>query len=283
MIILTDKKLVIPVGIAPNYAGAGNTDIKLQSKSVTITENGSKTLFPDGNYDGFSQVNINTNVPNNPVLEDKSVEISENGDYRFTPGPAYDGIGNFRIKVNVETYDPIPVESVKTAYPSFEQDVTVVPSEGFEAMSSVIVKKADVNLQDKTVDKASTSEIVLRADAGYQGLGTVTVAPIKTKTVSADPSTNVQEFSANTEVNEYITSVTVNPVNARSINVDPSTNFQEFSANTEENEYITYVTVNRINARSINVDPSTNSQNVNANVEGNEYITSVTVNPVKTK
>ena len=168
MIILTDKKLVIPVGIAPNYAGAGNTDIKLQSKSVTITENGSKTLFPDGNYDGFSQVNINTDVKSNPVLEDKSVEISENGDYRFTPGTAYDGIGNFRLKVNVESYDPIPVESVKTAYPSFEQDVTVVPSDGYEAMSSVIVKKAEVNLQDKTVDKASTSEIILRADAGYQ-------------------------------------------------------------------------------------------------------------------
>ena len=432
MIILTDKKLVIPVGIAPNYAGAGNTDIKLQSKSVTITENGSKTLFPDGNYDGFSQVNINTNVPNNPVLEDKSVEISENGDYSFIPGPAYDGIGNFRLKVNVATYDPIPVESVKTAYPSFEQDVTVVPSDGYEAMSSVIVKKAEVNLQtksvtinengstsftpddnfmglskidittnvelnpvletrseqitengsykftpspdydgignldlvvnvdvndptrvessktaypsfendvtvtpsegfdamgtvivkkaepnlqDKNVDKASTSEIVLRADAGYQGLGTVTVAPIKTKTVSADPSTNVQEFSANTENNEYITSVIVNPVNTTSISVDPSTNsqvvnapeneyitsvtvnpvgtktvtadpstnVQDFSANTQNNEYITSVTVNPVGTKTVTVDSSTVVQTVNANVEGNEYITSVTVNPVKTK
>ena len=400
MIILTDKKLVIPVGIAPNYAGAGNSDIKLQSKSVTITENGSKTLFPDGNYDGFSQVNITTNVPNNPVLEDKSVEISENGDYRFTPGAAYDGIGNFRLKVNVATYDPIPVESVKTAYPSFEQDVTVVPSEGFEAMSSVIVKKAEVNLQtksvtinengstsftpdnnfmglskidittnvelnpvletrseqitengsykftpspdydgignldlvvnvdvpeqtkvessktaypsfeqdvtvtpsvgfdamgtvivkkaepnlqDKTVDKASTSEIVLRADAGYQGLGTVTVAPIKTKTVTADTSTNVQEFSANTENNEYITYVTVNRVNARSINVDPSTNAQTINANVEGNEYITSVTVNPVGTKTVNIDSSTIVQTVNANVEGNEYITAVTVNPVKTK
>ena len=400
MIILTDKKLVIPVGIAPNYAGAGNSDIKLQSKSVTITENGSKTLFPDGNYDGFSQVNITTNVPNNPVLEDKSVEISENGDYRFTPGPAYDGIGNFRLKVNVASYEPIPVESVKTAYPSFENDVTVVPSEGYEAMSTVIVKKAEVNLQtksvtinengstsftpdnnfmglskidittnvelnpvletrseqitengsykftpspdydgignldlvvnvdvndptrvessktaypsfendvtvvpsegfdamgtvivkkaepnlqNKTVDKASTSEIVLRADAGYQGLGTVTVAPIKTKTVSADPSTNVQEFSANTENNEYITNVTVNPINARSINVDPSTNFQEFSANVERNEYITAVTVNPVGTKTVTVDPSTNVQTVNANTEVNEYISTVTVNPVGTK
>ena len=278
MIILTDKKLVIPVGIAPNYAGAGNSDIKLQSKSVTITENGSKTLFPDSNYTGFSQVNITTNVVNNPVLEDKNVEIIENGDYSFIPGPTYDGIGNFRLKVNVETYDPIPVQSVKTAYPSFENDVTVVPSEGYEAMSSVIVKKAEPNLQDKAVDKASTSEIVLRADAGYQGLGTVTVAPIKTKTVSADPSTNVQEFSANTEVNEYITNVTVNPVNTTSINVDPSTNVQ--TVNATENTYISTVTVNPVGTKTVNLDPSTNSQEVNANVEGNEYITTVTVNPV---
>ena len=400
MIILTDKKLVIPVGIAPNYAGAGNSDVKLQSKSVTITENGSKTLLPDSNYTGFSQVNITTNVANNPVLEDKNVEIIENGDYSFTPSPAYDGIGNFRLKVNVEIPEPIPVESVKTAYPSFENDVTVVPSEGYEAMSSVIVKKAEVNLQtksvtinengstsftpdvnfmglskidittnvelnpvletrseeitengsykftpgaaydgignldlvvnvdvndptkvessktaypsfeqdvtvtpsvgfdamgtvivkkaepnlqDKTVDKASTSEIVLRADAGYQGLGTVTVAPIKTTTVTADPSTNVQEFSANTENNEYITNVTVNPVGTKTVTADPSTNVQEFSANTQNNEYITSVTVNPVGTKTVTLDSSINVQTVNANVGGNEYITSVTVNPIGTK
>ena len=267
MIIITDKTLVIPVGIAPNYAGAGNADVKLQSKSVTITENGSKTLFPDSNYTGFSQVNITTNVANNPVLEDKSVEIIENGDYSFIPGPTYDGIGNFRLKVNVETYDPIPVQSVKTAYPSFENDVTVVPSEGYEAMSSVIVKKAEPNLQDKTVAKASTSEIVLRADAGYQGLGTVTVAPIKTKTVSADPSTNVQEFSANPENNEYITSVTVNPVGTKTVTVDSSTNSQTFNANVEGNEYITSVTVNPVKTKSLSITPRLVEQTFTAEQE----------------
>ena len=255
MIIITDKTLVIPVGIAPNYAGAGNADVKLQSKSVTITENGSKTLFPDSNYTGFSQVNITTNVVNNPVLEDKNVEIIENGDYSFIPGPTYDGIGNFRLKVNVETHEPIQVQPVKTAYPSFENDVTVVPSEGYEAMNSVIVKKAEPNLQDKAVDKASTSEIVLRADAGYQGLGTVTVAPIKTKTVTADPSTNVQEFSANTENNEYITSVTVNPVGTKTVTVDSSINAQTINANVEGNEYITSVTVNPVKTKSLSITP----------------------------
>ena len=267
MIIITDKTLVIPVGIAPNYAGAGNADVKLQSKSVTITENGSKTLFPDSNYTGFSQVNITTNVANNPVLEDKNVEIIENGDYSFIPGPTYDGIGNFRLKVNVETHEPIQVQPVKTAYPSFENDVTVVPSEGYEAMSSVIVKKAEPNLQDKTVDKASTSEIVLRADAGYQGLGTVTVAPIKTKTVSADPSTNVQEFSANTEVNEYITNVTVNPVGTKTVTIDSSINVQTVNANVEGNEYITSVTVNPVKTKSLSITPRIVEQTFTAEQE----------------
>ena len=267
MIIITDKTLVIPVGIAPNYAGAGNSDVKLQSKSVTITENGSKTLFPDSNYTGFSQVNITTNVVNNPVLEDKNVEIIENGDYSFIPGPTYDGIGNFRLKVNVETHEPIQVQPVKTAYPSFENDVTVVPSEGYEAMSSVIVKKAEPNLQDKTVDKASTSEIVLRADAGYQGLGTVTVAPIKTKTVSADPSTNVQEFSANTENNEYITSVTVNPVGTKTVTIDSSINAQTINANVEGNEYITSVTVNPVKTKSLSITPRIVEQTFTAEQE----------------
>lgn len=267
MIIITDKTLVIPVGIAPNYAGAGNADVKLQSKSVTITENGSKTLFPDSNYTGFSQVNITTNVVNNPVLEDKNVEIIENGDYSFIPGPTYDGIGNFRLKVNVETHEPIQVQPVKTAYPSFENDVTVVPSEGYEAMSSVIVKKAEPNLQDKAVDKASTSEIVLRADAGYQGLGTVTVAPIKTTTVTADPSTNVQEFSANTENNEYITSVTVNPVGTKTVTIDSSINVQTVNANVEGNEYITSVTVNPVKTKSLSITPRIVEQTFTAEQE----------------
>ena len=207
MIILTDKMLVIPVGISPNYAGAGKSDIKIQdSKDVTITENGSTTVVPDENFDVITQVNITTDVK--PALEDKSVEITENGDYNYTASAPYYGIGNFNLKVNVQW----PVESEKTVYPSFNEDITVLPSEGFDAMSSVIVKKAEANLQDKTVDKASTSQIVLTADEGYQGLGTVTVAPIKTTSVTADPSTNVQDVNANTEENEYITSVTVNPV-----------------------------------------------------------------------
>ena len=240
MIILTDKTLIIPVGISPNYAGAGESDIKLQTKEVTITENGSKTVVPDENFDGFTKVNITTNV--NPALEDKSVQITENGDYNYTASAPYYGIGNFNVKVNVE----IPVESSKTVNPSFVEDVTVLPSEGFDAMSSVIVKKAEANLQDKTVDKASTSQIVLTADEGYQGLGTVTIAPIKTTTHTVIPSSNQQLITADTNNNEYISEVLVNGVPQKTLTADPSTNEQTFKSNHSSGEFYSKVVVNPV-------------------------------------
>ena len=130
MIILTDKMLVIPVGISPNYSGV-----------------------------------------NKPSLEDKSVEITENGDYNYTAGEAYYGIGNFHVKVNVQ----IPVESEKTVNPSFKEDITVLPSEGFDAMSSVIVKKAVANLEDKSVQITENGDYSYTTSAPYDGIGNLNV------------------------------------------------------------------------------------------------------------
>ena len=130
MIILTDKMLVIPVGISPNYSSE-----------------------------------------NKPSLEDKSVEITANGDYSYTAGPKYYGIGNFNVKVNVE----IPVESSKTVNPSFNEDITVLPSEGFDAMSSVIVKKAVPNLEDKNVEINENGDYSFSKSAPYDGIGNLNV------------------------------------------------------------------------------------------------------------
>ena len=130
MIILTDKTIVIPVGISPNYSGV-----------------------------------------NKPSLEDKSVEITENGDYSYTASEAYYGIGNFNVKVNVE----IPVESSKTVNPSFDEDITVLPSEGFDAMSSVIVKKAEANLEDKSVQITENGDYSYTTSAPYDGIGNLNV------------------------------------------------------------------------------------------------------------
>ena len=202
MIILTDKTLIIPVGISPNYVGTSGK----------------------------------------PDLEDKSVEITENGDYNYTASEHYDGIGNFNVKVNVEGH----YESDKTVNPSFEEDVTVLPSEGFDAMSSVIVKKAEVNLQDKMVPTASTSEIVLTADEGYQGLGTVTIAPINLIEEIITPTSSDQILFSNSSSNEYIGSVVVNGVPQRTLTADPSTNEQTFNSNHLSGEFYSTVVVNPV-------------------------------------
>ena len=130
MIILTDKMLVIPVGISPNYSSE-----------------------------------------NKPSLEDKNVEITENGDYSYTAGPEYYGIGNFNLKVNVQW----PVEGEKTVNPSFAEDITVLPSEGFDAMSSVIVKKAVANLEDKNVEINENGDYSFSKSAPYDGIGNFNV------------------------------------------------------------------------------------------------------------
>ena len=204
MIILTDKMLVIPVGISPNYSGVNKPS--LEDKSVEITQNGDYsytaseayygignfnvkvnveipvesektvnpsfnediTVLPSEGFDAMSSVIVKKAVAN---LEDKNVEINENGDYSYTAGEAYYGIGNFNVKVNVQ----IPVESEKTVFPSFVEDVTVVPSEGFDAMSSVIVKKAEANLEDKNVQITENGDYSYTTSAPYNGIGNVNV------------------------------------------------------------------------------------------------------------
>lgn len=55
---------------------------KLQSKSLTITENGTQTIIPDTDYDGLSDVEITTNVPSSGDIPEKGIIINsfnENG------------------------------------------------------------------------------------------------------------------------------------------------------------------------------------------------------------
>ena len=49
---------------------------KLQSKSLTITENGTQTITPDEGYDGLSNVEVTTNVPSSGYIPEKGVIIN---------------------------------------------------------------------------------------------------------------------------------------------------------------------------------------------------------------
>ena len=77
----------------------GGSGSNLQTKSLTVTENGSTTITPDENYDGMSKVNLTTNVQ--PNLESKSITITENTTTTITPTTGKDGLSSVEVVTNV--------------------------------------------------------------------------------------------------------------------------------------------------------------------------------------
>lgn len=59
-------------------AGGGGTPISLQTKNVTVTENGTTTINPDSGYGGLSKVNLTTNVSTGGVVSEYFEQNIEN-------------------------------------------------------------------------------------------------------------------------------------------------------------------------------------------------------------
>ena len=79
-----------------------NKEVKLQEKSVEITENGNTIVTPDGKFNGLSKVSITTNVSlPPPVYQDKTISISENTQTEITPDSGYDALSKVTVNVNV--------------------------------------------------------------------------------------------------------------------------------------------------------------------------------------
>ena len=83
-----------------SYATANvNVQPILESKSVSITTNGTTTVNPTVGKDGLSSVEISTNVQ--PNLESKSVTITENTTTTITPTTGKDGLNSVTVTTNV--------------------------------------------------------------------------------------------------------------------------------------------------------------------------------------
>lgn len=155
-----------------NYSQDGPKPLN-QIKEITIIENGCYVITPDEGYAGLSEVAIDVNVPaeegGDCNLEDKWVTPSmgdrdDNGLIVVTPSDGYDGLSRTVISPGLiydEGFEAGKAEGGggeggscnledKWVYPTMGDIdgngyVVVSPSEGYDAMSRVVVSTEDIS------------------------------------------------------------------------------------------------------------------------------------------
>lgn len=116
------KKVIVDVSASPD----------LQSKTVTISENGTTTVTPDTGKDGLSSVLIDVDV--SPVLQSKSVSITSNGTTTVSPDSGKDGLSSVTVTANVNP----PLMSAERTITA-NGSTTVMPPSGAYGLSAVLI------------------------------------------------------------------------------------------------------------------------------------------------
>ena len=143
----------------------GGSTVRLQSKSVTITENGENTITYDNGYDGLSSVGIDVNVETS--LQTKSVTYSSNGEHIVTYDSDYDGLSSVNIGVNVQP----PLQEKNVVYTT-TSTTDIVADDGYYGLSKVNIQPA---LQSKSVACTTNQTRTIIPDTGYAGLQRVDI------------------------------------------------------------------------------------------------------------
>lgn len=68
-----------------------------QTKTTTITQNGTTTVTPDTGYDAIEQLDITVNVP----LQSKTYTFTQNATTTIVPDQGYAGFSQVGIEINV--------------------------------------------------------------------------------------------------------------------------------------------------------------------------------------
>lgn len=136
--------------------GGGETPADPVIEPLSVTENGTYTA-PAG-VDGYSPIEVNVPVPDGYIVPSGTRTITENG--------THDAREYESVAVNV----PIPEGYIK---PSGTLNITENGTYDVTEKASAVVSipEREIVLQDKTIEANGTYS----ADAGYDGLGQVTV------------------------------------------------------------------------------------------------------------
>lgn len=139
----------------------------------------------------------------------------------------------------------------KSASPSSSSQ-TITADAGYDGLSSVTISA--VSLQNKTVNPTTSSQQV-NADSGYNGLGTVTVNAIKLQSKSVTPTQSSQTITADSTYNG-LSSVIVNTPNLQNKIITPTKSTQTATPDSNYTGLGT-VTINPIPNNYITTDDAT--------------------------
>lgn len=162
--------------------------------------------------------------------------------------------GTFNIGQYASASVNVPMvhnNQAKSASPSSSVQI-ITADAGYDGLSSVTISA--VSLQNKTVNPTTSSQQV-NADSGYNGLGTVTVNAIKLQSKSVTPIQSAQTVTADSTY-DGLSSVTVNAPNLQNKTITPTKSTQTA---TPDSSYtgLGIVTINPIPDNYITTDDAT--------------------------
>ena len=232
----------------------------MQNASVTISQNGLTTVYPDTEtYDGIGKISITTNVQ--PALQSKSVDASiysqtvtpdanyyglskvvvspmalstktvdltQNGTFEYLPSG--DGFSKFTVRNNT---NPVNNQNKEVELIANNTTTYIDADSGYTGLGRVTVHTAipsDINNQRKVINITSNGTSTITPDEGYTGLSKVEITTgvypkVQSKVVSS--STQTQVVAPDTDY-EYLSAVTINPYVLDNIAVDASISSQVF-------------------------------------------------------
>ena len=183
MIIFKNKKLIIPVGLGPNFQ-EGSEEIHNQNKTVD-SSTVSQIVYPDAGYSGLGKVIVNPYE-----LDSKEVDSST-----VTQVITSDKDGLYSVIVNPCQLGFITIDSS-------------TQSQLFTGAYDTIYVNP-YNLDEKTIDSSTVSQVVT---SDKDGLSKVTITPYVLSPLEVDSSTSMQEITG------QFGTVTVNPYTLDSSN-----------------------------------------------------------------
>ena len=166
MIIFKNKKLIIPVGLGPNFQ-EGSGEIHNQNKTVDSSTI-SQIVYPDAGYSGLGKVIVNPYE-----LDSKEVDSST-----VTQVITSDKDGLYSVIVNPCQLGFITIDSS-------------TQSQLFTGAYDTIYVNP-YNLDEKTIDSSTVSQVVT---SDKDGLSKVTIKPYVLSPLEVDSSTASQEIT----------------------------------------------------------------------------------------